>query len=213
MKKTTIIALGLIIAFVFLILSISVYFESQGEIERIEGRSNALRENQEFLKFLEEHNVNINDYNGELKRFIIGNYTQDRNQIDENHLSERERPKSIFFSMFKFIMPFMAFIGLIVGILVYKIMNSQIDQKENSLAKNTKIILKLLSQDQRKVIECLIENKGAVRQYEIGYLPDMNKLKAHRILRALEKDNIVEIKKLGKTNKVILNKDIYEILK
>jgi len=126
-------------------------------------------------------------------------------------LEERRVTEPTFHSFY--LLPFIAFIGLLVGTIVYYIMSDKVIQQEASLEKNTKIILKFLTGQERKVIETLLDNEGRVQQYELSHLPNLNKLKTHRILVNLEQKGIIYKEKLGKINKIVLNKELYNVLK
>ena len=126
-------------------------------------------------------------------------------------LTERRDSQPTFRSFY--LLPFVAFIGLLVGTLVYYIMSDKVIQQEQSLDKNTKIILNFLNSQEKKVIETLLENDGKVQQYELSHLPNLNKLKTHRILLNLEQKGIIKKEKLGKINKIVLNKELYDVLK
>lgn len=112
-----------------------------------------------------------------------------------------------------YVIPFAAFIGLLVGTVVYYIMSEKINQQEFGRDKNTKIILNFLNSHERKVIDTLIEHEGRVQQYELSHLPNLNKVKTHRILVNLEQKGIIHKEKLGKINKIVLDKELYEVLK
>ena len=126
-------------------------------------------------------------------------------------LEERRATEPTFHSFY--LLPFIAFIGLLIGTLVYYIMSDKIIQKEQSLQKNTKVILNFLTGQEKKVIETLMENEGKVQQYELSHLPNLNKLKTHRILINLEQKGVIHKEKLGKINKIVLNKELYDVLK
>ncbi len=111
-----------------------------------------------------------------------------------------------------YLLPFVAFISLLIGTIVYYIMSDKVIKKEQSLKKNTKIILNFLTSQEKKVIETLIENGGKVQQYELSHLPNLNKLKTHRILANLEQKGVIHKERLGKINKIVLNKELYDIL-
>ena len=64
-----------------------------------------------------------------------------------------------------------------------------------------------------RVVEILMENEGKVQQYELSHLPNLNKVKTHRILVNLEQKGIISKERLGKINKIVLNKELYEVLK
>jgi len=129
----------------------------------------------------------------------------------KGYLNERRDSQPVFRSFY--LMPLIGFIGLLVGTLVYYIMSDKVIQQEQSLKKNTKIILNFLTGQERKVIETLLENDGKVQQYELSHLPNLNKLKTHRILVNLEQKGIIKKEKLGKINKIVLNKELYDVLK
>jgi uncharacterized membrane protein len=83
---------------------------------------------------------------------------------------------------------------------------------ENLQTNNNGSILKLLNSNEKKVVEKIIENKGNALQSEISRMEGMTKLKAHRAVKELERKGIVKLEQYGKTNKVILAKDIKEII-
>jgi uncharacterized membrane protein len=85
-------------------------------------------------------------------------------------------------------------------------------KKENLQTNNTGSILKLLNSNEKKVVEKIIENKGSALQSEIGRMEGMTKLKTHRAVKELERKGIVKLEQYGKTNKIILAKDIKEVI-
>jgi hypothetical protein len=84
--------------------------------------------------------------------------------------------------------------------------NKEKDCKENGL------FLKFLNSSERKVTEKIIENKGNILQSEISRIEGMTRLRAHRTLKELESKGIISLEKYGKTNRIILNKEIKNIL-
>jgi len=86
-------------------------------------------------------------------------------------------------------------------------------KKENLKLNNNGSILKLLNLNEKKVIEKLNETKGSALQSEIGRMDGMTKLKAHRAVKELEQKGVVKLEQYGKTNRIILAKDIKDILK
>jgi hypothetical protein len=92
-----------------------------------------------------------------------------------------------------------------------KIVNQEKYVKNENL-NATKIILKLLSSNEKKTFKLLIDNKGTILQSKINYLDGMNKLKTHRTIKDLIKKNIVYVESHGKTNKVYLTKAIKELM-
>ena len=142
----------------------------------------------------------------------------DPNQLDNMTLDEikqamiEQRSTQTKFHSY-YLLPFMGFIGLLIGTLVYYIMSDKVIQQEHTLKNNTKIILNFLTGSEKKVIETLLENGGKVQQYELSRLPNLNKVKTHRILLNLEQKRIIHKEKLGKINKIVLDKELYDVLK
>ena len=142
----------------------------------------------------------------------------DLNQLDTMTIDEikqamvKQRSTQTKFHSY-YLLPFMGFIGLLIGTLVYYIMSDKVIQQEHTLKNNTKIILNFLTGSEKKVIETLLENGGKVQQYELSRLPNLNKVKTHRILLNLEQKRIIHKEKLGKINKIVLDKELYDVLK
>ncbi|TRZ54591.1 hypothetical protein D4Q76_02150 [archaeon] len=90
--------------------------------------------------------------------------------------------------------------------------NNQTPKKEKKETDSRDIVLKFLNPGERKVLEMLIERKDAVLQSEISRMDGMTKLKTHRAVRDLERKGIIKIESFGKTNRIVLSKDIREVM-
>ena len=84
------------------------------------------------------------------------------------------------------------------------------DNTDSAADKN--IILKFLNSNERTIIKKLIENKGIVLQSEITRIDWMSKLKTHRAVSELKRKGIIQTEKYGKTNRIILEKDVADVL-
>jgi len=178
--RRIILGTGIIISFLLLITSITLYFNYRHDLRQ-------------------ESRLNPEDIENLSIEEII------------NFMEQRRATEVQFHSYY--LLPFIAFVGLFIGILVYYILSDKIIQQEHSLKNNAKIILNFLKPEERKVIETLLEKGGAVQQYELSHLPSLNKVKTHRILLNLEQKGVIHKEKLGKINKIVLNKELYEVLK
>jgi len=96
---------------------------------------------------------------------------------------------------------------------------SKLIKKNNSVSNKTptemddkNIILKFLNLDERKVVERLIDGKGKILQSEISKMEGMTKLKTHRAVKDLERKGIIMREIYGKTNRIILSKDIKDLM-
>jgi hypothetical protein len=74
-----------------------------------------------------------------------------------------------------------------------------------------KTMLKFLNYNENRVIKKLIEKEGSILQSEISRMPNMGKVKAHRVLQDLETKGIIKKESYGKTNRVILDETIQKI--
>lgn len=99
-----------------------------------------------------------------------------------------------------------------------EILSKTLDDKKNSNVESidkkdfTKIILKFLSYNEKKLINKLIEQNGTVLQSEISRMEGMGKVKTHRIVKDLERKGIIFVEKYGNTNQITLNENLRRIL-
>jgi len=82
--------------------------------------------------------------------------------------------------------------GLIVYLFEEKINNQQLNK-----------LLKILPADERKIIKLLVERKE-IEQRKLGTLTELSTVKVSRVISTLEQRGIVEKKKQGYTNLIIL---------
>jgi len=137
-------------------------------------------------------------------------YVQNRDSLNQR-LEPTTRP--FVFRYHNYIIPFAAMIGFLFGLIVYWAMSDKVVKIRKKLENNTDVILKMLPATHRAIIQHLLNNNGKTRQYELLQSTNLNKVKIHRVLRDLEDDNIITKEKIGKVNNIILNKNIFEILK
>ena len=104
--------------------------------------------------------------------------------------------------------PILASSALIAGAGTYYLMAGKVESKEKSLKSNAEVLLKFLNEDERKLVNAIIESEGKVLQAEITRLPGMTKVKSHRIVQRLIDRGVIETDKLGKTNIVRFTKEI-----
>jgi len=104
--------------------------------------------------------------------------------------------------------PIMVSIAIIVGALIYYLMAERVETKQKGLVKNTEVLLKFLSSDERKLVNLLMENNGKILQAEVTRLPGMSKLKSHRVVQKLIDKEVIGKEKIGKTNIIRFTKEI-----
>ena len=74
-------------------------------------------------------------------------------------------------------------------------------------------VLLFLNQEERAIINHLVQQKGLSGQAEISRLPGMNRVKAYRSLKKMQEKNLLGIVPHGKVRKVALKENILQMLK
>ena len=103
-------------------------------------------------------------------------------------------------------------LGLFVGSLTYYLLSKNYMSEKKRIEKDFLKILNILDENDKKVIEALIEKKGEASQSYLGKALGLNKVKISRIISKMENKEIIKKEKKGMTNKVILNEELKEIL-
>jgi len=209
LKKRNLVALALLVVFLLLLITFNMYQTADVRLQKKDFWNNNSPE-------MEHKNIFIcNDYdnNSNITNLDSCNKITPENIKKDIDKNVKDLRKPFIFKYHNYLLPFIGVIGIIIGMIVYYIMSDKVSEKQKSLYKNTDIILKMLSKEQREIIQNLLNNNGKLRQYELVNLSEFNKVKIHRILRQLEEDNIIKKEKIGKINNIILNKEINNILK
>ena len=96
--------------------------------------------------------------------------------------------------------------------LISQIVNTNTNDDQTGMQNGEKscktVLLKFLNYNENRILKKLIENNGSVLQSEISRLPNMGKVKAHRVLKDMEIKGIISIEKYGKTNRINLSEDV-----
>ncbi len=109
-----------------------------------------------------------------------------------------------------FLWLFIALAIIFVGSLLYYLFSLKMDTQRKVISKNKEILYTILDDDEKFVIKKLVESKGEIQQSEIS--EKFDKIKAHRVIKKLIDKKIIDVVKEGKTNKVILKKELREEL-
>ncbi len=144
--------------------------------------------------------------------FENNNNTQDTNSIYDINKTNGPPPRDSPIARM-FIIPLTGFLGMLAGAIVFYFMANKIDRNIDTQKKNTKIILNFLTEHERAIIETLIKNNGNAFQYELNRISGLTRVKTHRIIQNLEEKGIIHKETYGKVNKIILNSELYEVLK
>ena len=110
---------------------------------------------------------------------------------------------------------FVAPLAFIVGVLGYAIVFPEIseekpERKPSSVPKVERgesalnAVLRVLNEEEKKVIETLVAEGGTMLQKDIRWKTGLSRVKTHRILFRLAKRGIVSAEKYYNTNKITL---------
>ena len=102
--------------------------------------------------------------------------------------------------------------GIIIGAMVFFLMSTKIENKQKELSKITEALISFLNKEEKIVVKKLIENDGKILQSEISRTQGIGKVKSHRILQRLIDRGVIEKQDYGKTNYIILNKNIKDTI-
>ena len=89
---------------------------------------------------------------------------------------------------------------LVIYLVFYRVSETR---KENVYEINTSVI-KILTEDERRVVEYIINNGGEALQKDVAKALGLSRLKTHRIVSSLKKRGVVEVEPWGNTNRIKL---------
>lgn len=105
-----------------------------------------------------------------------------------------------------FFMITIAIFGLIFGSFSHILFSRDLEKNKEELSETINLLMNLLNYEDKKIINYLRDNNGVSTQYELTKISGLTKLKVHRSIEKLEKNNILRKEKLGKINKIYLSK-------
>jgi len=112
-----------------------------------------------------------------------------------------------------YLMFMMGALGIAVGATVYYLMSQRVEHKSEVAKHNTTALIRFLNPDERNIIDRIIQGNGRALQSELTRELGLSKVKIHRVVDKLKKRGIIFMSKYGKTNSIVLNKDLLEALK
>lgn len=118
----------------------------------------------------------------------------------------------IFVEYHTFFMFFIAIFGIVFGIVTQIITSKKIESDKKKLEILLTHFNNSLTKDEKKIIEYLVKNNGSSTQYELTKLENMNKLKVSRLLIEMEVKQFISKDKIGKINKIFLDKELYSVI-
>jgi uncharacterized membrane protein len=95
---------------------------------------------------------------------------------------------------------------------IVKSTHKETKEKTKSHDECKVILLRFLNYNENKVMKKLIEKDGTLLQSEISRMPNMGKVKTHRVIKDLEIKGVIQVTKYGKTNQISLSDDVKKVL-
>ena len=118
----------------------------------------------------------------------------------------------VFVKYHTFFMFFIAIFGIIFGSVTQIITSKKIESDKKKLEILLKHFNNSITKDEKKIMDYLIKNNGSSTQYELTKLENMNKLKVSRLLIEMETKQFISKNKIGKINKIFLDKELSSII-
>lgn len=103
--------------------------------------------------------------------------------------------------------------GIFIGSLIYYLLSLNNIKEKGHLQEGFQKILLFLEEEEKRIIEAIVNNSGEMYQSKLCNVLQLDKVKCSRIVSKLENKKILSRKKEGMTNTIILDKELLELLK
>jgi uncharacterized membrane protein len=103
-----------------------------------------------------------------------------------------------------------ALIGIAVGAGVFYLSLGMAEHKQKDLHASATLLLKFLSEDEREVVQFLLNQRGRAYQAEISRLPGMSRIQAHRVVKKLLARSLIAVRRAGRINQLELAPELME---
>ena len=109
-----------------------------------------------------------------------------------------------------FIILFIILAVVFVMSLLYYLFSLRLDAKKKIIGQNINLLFSILDKEEQEVLKLAIKSEGILSQNIISN--KYGKAKASRVVKKLVDKKIISIKKTGRLNDIILNKELMEEL-
>src|SRR3989338_3042660 len=89
-------------------------------------------------------------------------------------------------------------IALILGYFLSHLTYNELRKTRSESKKILNVLFRFLQKEEKEIIDYLIKNKGEANQADIARLPNLNRVKAFRVLQKMQGKNLVSITAHGK---------------
>ncbi len=102
----------------------------------------------------------------------------------------------------------LAVVGLLSVAALFAVMYYFLRVRKGGDATGMKRVFSVLKDDERKVVDFIVEKGETCKQRDIVRATDFSKAKVSRIMLELEERGILSRERVGRTNRVVLNADV-----
>lgn len=121
-----------------------------------------------------------------------------------------ECPHEDFLGLLNILIPIFIGGGAVLGAVALYLFYEKTKPSEREY--DASLALSLMEKEEGKVVNRIVEEGGRITQSEISRIEGIGKVKAHRILRKLEKKGLLKREQYGKTNMVKISEKYRKLL-
>ena len=99
-------------------------------------------------------------------------------------------------------------VGILVGASVFYLMSERVEQKGSEAKAVAELLLRFLGSDEKQAVKALLLGNGKILQAEMARLPNMTRLKAHRLATKLEQRGVIDVQRAGKLKVIHLKEEL-----
>lgn len=110
------------------------------------------------------------------------------------------------------LIPSIASLGLIIGIITYYFMVSQFDKKDKNILEYSELLEKILTKDEAEVLKFIAKSQKTT-QAKLSSSLNLSRLKVFRIIEKLKQKDIIKKQQDGKSRIIELQEEIKNALK
>ncbi len=95
-------------------------------------------------------------------------------------------------------------LGIGIGAASFYLLGQELQASEEKVHHQSALLLSFLTPLEKECVLFLVKNNGKCYQSDLSALPNMTRLKAHRIVGKLHERKIIHISSHGKANEIVL---------
>jgi uncharacterized membrane protein len=106
----------------------------------------------------------------------------------------------------------LVFVSIAFGYMWATMLKRELQREQAGARHIGELVTRLLSREERIVLQMLLANGGTLKQAELARREGMTRVKAHRTVKLLAERGVVRVERHGKIANVYLDEALYERL-